>query len=271
MGIPTAGVAASAFGLLVLAGFVQGASAFGLGIVAMALLPLVVPPKTAAVSVVFCSLIVTSWMWWRLRGSEVWGIAAPVLAGSTLVGLPIGTLLLKCVPAGPMRLAIGCMVVVAAVLVAVISRGEAEGDEMRCPGFPLAFLVGILSGVLNGFISMGGPPLVVLLALKRVPKREVAATLQAVFTVNAVVRVPMLLAAGELDVYRLVLGLVLGAGALVGCFFGTAVFEMVGARTVRRFAIVLLLVAGARQVVAGLPGRWEKAPGAGATGQAPAP
>ncbi len=141
------------------ASVLRGFTGFGFGLAGVALLSLALPPAKVVPFVVVLQVIVgvsglrQAWPlcdWQAVRG----------LSPGLVLGIPIGLLVLTAFSANPVRVAIGCGIIVS---VLVLWRG------FRLPPRPsraLTIGVGLVAGVMSGLASMGGPPIVVyLLAL----------------------------------------------------------------------------------------------------------
>jgi hypothetical protein len=146
---------AGVFGAAVLRGF----TGFGFGIAAVPMLSLALPPTQAVPFVVVLQALVgvagfrSAWHecdWRAVRG----------LVPGLIVGIPIGLMVLTLFAPNTVRLAIGLVI---AASVVVLWRGAHLPPN---PSRGITLLTGLLSGIISGLASMGGPPVVVyLLAL----------------------------------------------------------------------------------------------------------
>ena len=139
-----------------LASVLRGFTGFGFGLAAVPLLSLVLPPAQVVPCVVLLNLIIgMAGMRKAVRQTD-WRSMRGLLPG-VLVGIPAGLLILTAFRANTVRLAIGLII---AASVAMLWRGA------RLPPKPsglLTLAVGMVSGVLTGLASIGGPPMVVYL------------------------------------------------------------------------------------------------------------
>ena len=153
---------------------VRSAFGFGEALIAVPLLAFVLPVGIAAPVAVLVSITVAvivlaqDWRHVNVR-SAAW------LVGSTLVGIPLGLILLRTVPEPIVKGALGVVVAGFAALT-LWRQGVYELHDDRH-----AWLFGVSAGVLGGAYGMNGPPLVVYGALRRWPPERFRATLQGYF------------------------------------------------------------------------------------------
>ena len=153
---------------------VRSALGFGEALIAVPLLAFVLPVEVAApvavlVSVTVAAVVVAQdWRHVHLR-SAAW------LVFSTMLGIPLGLLLLRSVSEPLVKATLG-VVVAAFSASALRSRGTYQLTNDR-----LAWLFGLTAGVLGGAYGMNGPPLVVYGALRRWSPERFRATLQGYF------------------------------------------------------------------------------------------
>jgi uncharacterized protein len=139
-----------------LASVLRGFTGFGFGLAAVPMLTLALPPAEVVPLVVTLQVIIGAGglrAAWRECDWRSVGLLFPGL----VTGVPIGLLILTEVPANLVRVAIGGVI---AFSVWLIQRG------MRLPPNPsrlVSYAVGVVSGVISGLASMGGPPVIVYL------------------------------------------------------------------------------------------------------------
>jgi uncharacterized membrane protein YfcA len=161
-------------GVLFLATLIRSALGFGEALVAVPLLALMVPVEVAAPVAVLVSItvalivVVQDWKQVHLR-SAGW------LVLPTLVGIPLGLMLLR-VAAAPVVKA-----VLAAVIVAFSAHALAGGSRRELKDDRFAWLFGFGAGVLGGAYGMNGPPLVIYGSLRKWSPQHFRATLQGYF------------------------------------------------------------------------------------------
>jgi uncharacterized membrane protein YfcA len=172
-----AGVSSLAFVVVTVifgATLVRSALGFGEALIAVPMLAFVLPVEVAApvatlVSITVAAVVVAQdWRQIHLR-SAAW------LLCSTLLGIPLGLLLLRTVSEPIVKGMLGALVAAfaASALRRPTSR-ELTNDR-------LAWLFGVSAGVLGGAYGMNGPPLVVYGTLRRWSPERFRATLQGYF------------------------------------------------------------------------------------------
>lgn len=138
------------------ASVLRGFTGFGFGLAAVPLLSLALPPAQVVPLVVTLQVVIGI-AGLRAASRECDWQAVGLLAPGLVVGIPVGLLILTTLPANPVRLVIGLIV---AMSVLLIQRGiRLPPDPSRAVGFG----VGLVSGIVSGLASMGGPPVIVFL------------------------------------------------------------------------------------------------------------
>jgi uncharacterized membrane protein YfcA len=149
---------------------------FGEALVAVPLLSLRLPvavaaPLAVAVSLLVAGLIVAQdWRQIEVRSAS-W------LAASSLLGIPIGLLMLTLVDDHLVKLILGIIIIAFALYSLTAKRTTyLERDHLS-----LVLGAGFISGVLGGAYGMNGPPLAIYGALRRWSPQRFRATLQGYF------------------------------------------------------------------------------------------
>jgi uncharacterized membrane protein YfcA len=160
--------------VLFLATVIRSAFGFGEALVAVPLLALAIPVKTAAPLAVLASITVAlvvvaqDWRHIHLR-SAVW------LVVPALFGIPIGLIVLKTVPEHTVKTVLAILIISFSVW-SLVPRAPFELKSER-----LAGVFGFLSGILGGAYGMNGPPLAIYGSLRRWAPANFRATLQGYF------------------------------------------------------------------------------------------
>jgi uncharacterized protein len=168
--------------VMFVATLIRSTFGFGEGLIAVPLLALTIPLEIAAPLVVLMSitvaLIVVAQDWRHIHvRSTGW------LLGPTLVGIPLGILLLK----GSHEHAVKGGLAVLIVVFAAYSLLGKRPPALEHDSVPWMLGCGLLAGVLGGAYGMNGPPLVVYGAMRRWSPKHFRATLQGYFLPASVV------------------------------------------------------------------------------------
>lgn len=160
--------------VLFLATFIRSAFGFGEALVAVPLLALIMPLDVAAPVAVLISItvalvvLVQDWRHVHLR-SAGW------LVLSTLVGTPLGLLLLSRVNGAIVKACLGVLIVLFSSYSLLRHKRAAFADDKW------AWTFGLAAGVLGGAYGMNGPPLVMYGSLRGWSPARFRATLQGYF------------------------------------------------------------------------------------------
>ena len=231
--------------VLCLAAMVQGATGFGFGLLALAILGNALNVQLASVLLALPTLSVNGMILWRLRAHFRWDGVAPLLIG-VLLGVPLGVYFL--IHANPRIFTR----ILAALLVVSSVRDHIPGLQGR-PWHSLyvGLPCGIFSGALSGSFGTGGPPLVAFLATQEeaFDRLRFSATLQFLFAVSAVVRVAELGRRGAFTKDILIQGAVGTALAVIGALIGLKGLRHIPNEALRKVVNVFLFAMGIRYLI----------------------
>lgn len=161
-------------GVLFLATLIRSALGFGEALVAVPLLALVMPVQVAAPVAVLVSITVAAIVvlqdWRKVHFRSAGWLVIP-----TLLGIPLGLLLLRSVAEPVVKAALAVVI----ILFSAHSLFGGSRRELRNDRF--AWLFGFTAGVLGGAYGMNGPPLAVYGSLRRWSPQHFRATLQGYF------------------------------------------------------------------------------------------
>lgn len=175
-------------GAVLVATIVQQVSGFGFALLAVPLASLAVGPKDAVAIAMAAGFVSSGTMALRLRPRVRRTELRRLLLGAA-VGLPLGVAGLATVPEDPLRVALAVVVL---AMVAVLASGYRRPST--APTTQVG--AGVLSGLLNGSLGTGGPPVIVLLQAAATEQHAFRATTTAFFAVCDVVAIPLILLSG---------------------------------------------------------------------------
>ena len=220
-----------------LAGAVTGLTGFGLALISTPILLFVYEPRTVVVLTVIFSIFVNAAVVW-----DSWQEARQHLAMALLIpalfGVVVGAVVLGVIDPVYIRLGVGAIVIFSALLLV---------RDVRLPGADTRWgtlVAGSASGVLTTSTGLAGPPIVLLLASRGLPKHEFRGTSALYFLPISIAGLAVLAFRGLVDAPEVPLGLALVPAAIVGKALGTALLKHVSERAFRAVTLGLVILTG---------------------------
>jgi uncharacterized membrane protein YfcA len=209
-------------------------SGFGFALVTVPIMALVVGPKEAVVLSAIVGLLSNGGVAIRSRGEADVPITKRLLVGS-LLGMPLGLLVLDNVAEDPLRVAI-------AVVVLLTAAAMASGWALPTPTPPADVGAGFISGVFNTSIGISGPPVVMELQARQLPKGPFRATTVVLFAVSGVVALVLFAIGGQYNRTVLVAAAVALPAWPLGWYVGDRLHRRVSEERFRRLVLALLVL-----------------------------
>jgi uncharacterized membrane protein YfcA len=226
-----------------MASVTQSLSSFGFGVVCVALMPLFgVPLADAVVLVTMLVTVNLAIALWRLRAHVRWRPVLWVLAGVPL-GLPAGLYLLGSGPEWVLRAMLGSVLVFMALEPRFRPR-RPPAPEHR--GW--AVVTGVISGLLGGALSTGGPPIVIYFYRRQWSKELTKAAILLSFVGTVSLRLVAYVPAGMYNARRLVAAAVAVPAVVAGTLVGERLFHAVSQEGFRRAVAAMLVFCGVYQI-----------------------
>ena len=220
-----------------LAGIVTGMTGFGLALISTPLLLFVYEPRTVIVLTTVFSIFISGAVVldsWR----DAYGRLALALLLPALAGIVVGAEILRTVDPVYIRLAIGVIVVFSALLLL---------RDVRLPGAGSRWgpvVAGSASGALSTSTGLAGPPIVLLLAARKLPKHAFRGTSALYFLAMSLVGIVVLSLRGLVEGGDLQLAAVLIPAAIVGKAIGTAALKMISEVAFRKISLGIVILTG---------------------------
>jgi hypothetical protein len=226
-----------------LAAVVQGATGFGYGLVAMAVLASLLHIKAAVVILAPASFCLCTMLFLRLRSHVAWRDATPI-AISVVMGVPLGAAFLVHADPALLQAVLGVLLIVSA-LYATLPRLAERAWHRVFLGVPC----GLLSGAMGGALGASGPPVIAFVSTQGYGRFRYTGTLQFVFGVMALARLVEFARRG-LFTQDLLLQSGLGVVCvLAGALVGVRVLQRFSDRTFRGIVTVCLVLLGLRYLI----------------------
>lgn len=237
----TPGTIAAVSGIVLLAALVQRAVGFGSALLAVPLMTFVVPTKSAVVISFLIGTSTSAWVSLHLASHVEWRTTRRLGLG-TMVGAPVGVVILSVISAGVLRLTLGFAVCMAAAWIIVSSR---RSNRPVAPHAPRTIAMGVASGVLSTSLATNGPPLVYELRRTGFTDDRFRATISVAFTISDVIGLPLLAVAGLISTSDIALAAAALVPGVVGVRLGSWVSGRMQTHHFIRAVDLLLLATGA--------------------------
>jgi uncharacterized protein len=162
--------------IIFVATVIRSAFGFGEALIAVPLLAFFIPLKVAAPFAVLVSItiaaVIVAQDWKKIHvQSTGW------LVGSTLVGIPLGLMLLTSTHQRSVKAALAAII----LAFSLYSLAGRKPPQLHQDSRPWLLTCGFLAGILGGAYGMNGPPLAIYGAMRRWSAQHFRATLQGYF------------------------------------------------------------------------------------------
>ncbi|WP_426128510.1 TSUP family transporter [Pararhizobium sp. PWRC1-1] len=238
--------AAGLAGVLVLSGiaaYMQTLTGFAFGLIMMGGIGLfTLMPLPEAAVLVSCMVLVNAAQvlargWRDIAWAEFWPVVISSLgalaAGYWLLGV------MASVSIDWLKLVLGIVIIASSLQLAL----KPQPLALRSSSASFVFF-GALAGLMGGLFSTAGPPLVYHLYRQPLPAVSIRETLVAVFAVNAVIRLAIVAAAGDVPHGGIWWGLLCIPVVVIMTFVAKRWPPPLSALSIRRMAFGLLLMSG---------------------------
>ncbi len=220
-----------------LAGTISGTTGFGLALTGTPRLLFVYEPRIVIFLIAVISVFINAAVVLDSYSSARKRLALALLVPAIL-GLPVGTELLRAVDPRYIRLAVGVVVV---LLRAASGARRAAAWSRDAVG---TLVAGSASGALSTSTGLAPPPIVLLLAARDLPKHEFRSTSALYFLPISVAGIIALFARSLADVGRIPLAAALVPACLVGKSLGTALLERIPEKSFRLMTLGIVILTG---------------------------
>ena len=230
------------FLIFLLAGFTQGVTGFGFGLLAIPLLSLFIDMKTGVPLCSLLGILITAFLSLRLRKHIDQRKILPLLFGC-IPGVVTGTLVLKKAPTELLSVLMGVMLI-AYALYRLTSKQQPRSIH------PLwAYAAGFFTGAISSAFSAGGPPAIIYTTLRGWNKNEIKATLSGFFLSGGLMVITAHAITGLTT--RLVLHYFLFAAPVVigGVYLGSLLYDRIDTGVYLKLLQYLLLAMGVLMIV----------------------
>ncbi len=237
----------------VAAGFVQGLTGFGFGLVASSIWVWWLPPQLVAVMGVFGALTGQVIAMLTQRRRWQWPRLWPLLAGG-LAGLPLGLWLLPRLDTAWFQLALGLLLAVWCPLMLLAPRLP----HIRRGGRLADAAAGLGGGICGPLGGLTGPVPTLWCTLRGWPKDELRGVIQNFNLVMLAIVFISYLASGVVQRGMLPQLLVVAPVLLIPVLLGARLYAGISPEVFRRVVLVLLALSGVALLARSVPVLWQR-------------
>lgn len=228
------------WGAILFAAILRSFTGFGFALAAVPIFSLFLTPVQAAVLCVTLSLgigVITLPTYWD---KNCFKPLVPLLLLS-LIGTPIGALVLVDLPPRFFKLGIGICVVISCVFLAFCHPSKTPGKTFR----PISgSIAGLLSGLLNGAFAIPGPPIIIyVMATEREAMRS-RSMMITFFTLSSFLALTTYTANGFVSLQSISLFLFSMPAMYLGDRLGFLLLQRFGTTLYRRLSFITLFAIG---------------------------
>ena len=218
-------------------GLMLGYTGWGGSMVSMPFLTILFGPVEALVILMIGAVLLTAHLFPAAARIADWRRMTPILIAMA-VCVPIGNLLLFALEPNLIRRIIGWLIVGASVL--ILSGWRYRGPQ----GVGASAITGVISGLINGFVGLGGPPLVIyMLALKQTAAVQ-RANILVFMAITSVLILGSTFVSGGVTTEAGILGVLTAPFLWIGGWLGARLFLTLPAELFKKFSLVALIVLG---------------------------
>lgn len=225
--------------------FIQRVTGFGYGIFAMMFFPLFFASYGEAniltgMLSIFSSLAVVI----SMRHYINWKIIFPPAVGC-MIATFLAVEFMKGQTDGTLKLLLGVVL----ILLSVYFFFFASKIHFN-PSLPAGLFVGILSGIMNGLFSMGGPPVVIyFMVTAEDDNKKYVATIQSYFLLTNIFSIAVKAGAGYLTKDVLIAWPIGIIGMVVGFWLGKRIFNRLNAQMLKKIVYGFMAISGVINIV----------------------
>jgi len=206
------------------------------------LLSFMLPVQTAVPLIVCYSLVNNMMVVGTARQSVAVKKMLPMIVFG-IIGIPRGVQALTVLNTELLRLAIGLVIVLTSLAMIF-----GYGIRLKRETFSLC-LTGFISGILNGSLSMSGPPIVLFLSNQNAGKHSFRANLAFYAMVTNSITIIIFITKGLLTKEMLPILLTNSTGLILGTFIGIQAVTMIKDQHFRKTVLTLMTIIGVATII----------------------
>jgi uncharacterized protein len=241
------------YGLIIifLSSMIQGITGFGFALFAVPLLTIFILPGESkplftveqAIPMLICygllsALLIIFKSHNHIKLREIWVM---ILFG--IIGIPMGYFILEAVDPDLLKLIAGIIIIITAVILM-------KGYVIKLKSYSLASMIaGFFSGLLNGSLSMSGPPIVLFLSNQNVEKEYFRANITFYGIITNIIAIAIFAFKRKINLHVLAYAGILAPALIIGVLAGIIISLKVNEKLFKKLTLLLLIATGVMSVV----------------------
>ena len=218
-------------------GLMLGYTGWGGAMVAMPVLTILYGPVIALVIMAIGAMLLTAHLFPAAARQADWKRMTPILIAMAIC-VPIGNFFLFYLEPQLVRQIIGWLIAGASLL--ILSGWRYKGPQ----GIGASATTGMISGVINGFIGLGGPPLVIYMLALNQPATIQRANILVFMAITSIVVLGSTFIGGGVTMEAGILGALAAPFQWAGGWLGAKLFFKLPAEVFKKFSLAALIVLG---------------------------
>lgn len=228
--------------IFLLSAIIQGITGFGFSLLAIPVMSLfILPQELMPISLLF-SMIINLYVLFHSKQKGSW-VKIKWIFLSAIITIPFGTYLLLILSADQLRFFMGIFIFIIGILFLFGFKKTIKRErEMMIP-------IGLISGLLNGAITMSGPPVILFLVNQNRSKLEFRSHLSLYFLLVNLVTLPVYLYHGLFTSHTVITTAIFLPSLLIGVFLGGWLSHKLPDEIFRKAAIFFMIGIGAYLII----------------------
>lgn len=230
---------------ILLSATIQGIAGFGFALISVPIMSAFFPITTVVPIIVFYSLISNFTVIFKtIKFTNLKKIYPMIVSG--ILGIPIGTIILKTFNQNNLKIAIGLIILFTSFVML-------KGFRINFKKEKISYIVtGLISGILNGSLSMSGPPIVLFLSNEGYNKNEFRANLALYSIVTNILTIFTYIISGLISQNTIKTSLVGIIPLIIGSYFGIFIAEKIENNHFKKLILILLIITGSITILKSL-------------------
>lgn len=224
---------------------IQGVAGFGFALISVPIMSIFSPITTVIPIIVFYSLISNFTVIFKtLKFTNFKKISPMIISG--IIGIPIGASILKTFNPTNLKIAVGFVILFTSFIML-------KGYKIRFKKEKVSYIVtGLISGILNGSLSMSGPPIVLFLNNEGYNKNEFRANLALYSIITNILTIFTYIVSGLFSEHIVKTSLIGIIPLILGSYFGIFISEKIENHHFKKLILILLIITGGITVIKSL-------------------